>query len=94
MQNIAREKDVLLNSIDEVLFEKDQNITLSLAVSMCAVILFVLFLFVPKIYLSNNIYKQSVSINDLESEYLSLKNENYILKSKIDKLKFKNGVTH
>jgi len=94
MQNIAREKDVLLESLDEVLFEKDQNITLSLALSIGAVIFFVLFLFIPKIYLSNNIYTESIQINKLQKEYLSLNNENEILKSKIDKLKFQNGVTH
>ena len=94
MQNIAREKDILLESLDEVLFEKDQNITLSLALSIGAVIFFVLFLFIPKIYLSNNIYTESIQINKLQKEYLSLYNENEILKSKIDKLKFQNGVTH
>jgi cell division protein FtsB len=94
LQNITREKDVLLNSLDDVFFEKDQNVTLSLALSIGAVIFFVLFLFVPKIYLSNNIYKESVKIDKLQKEYLSLHNENEILKSKIDKLKFKNGVTH
>jgi len=94
MQNIAREKDILLESLDEVLFEKDGNITLSLAFSIGAVIFFVLFLFIPKIYLSNNIYTESIQINKLQKEYLSLNNENEILKSKIDKLKFQNGVTH
>ena len=53
-----------------------------------------LFLFVPKIYLSNNIYKTSVSIDKLKKEFLSLKNENDILKNKIAKIKYKNGVTH
>jgi cell division protein FtsB len=94
MQNITTEKEALLEPLENVFLEKDQNITVSLALSLGAVILFVLFLFVPKIYLSNNIYKESIKINELQKEYLSLYNENRILKSKIDKLKFQNGVTH
>ena len=94
MQNITTEKEILLDSLESLFFERDQNITLSLVLTMCAVILFVLFLFVPKIYLSNNIYRQSITIDKLQKDYLSLYNENEILTSKIDKLKFKNGVTH
>jgi cell division protein FtsB len=97
MQNIVNEKETLLNSLENVFLEnleKDQNITISLALSLGVVIFFVLFLFIPKIYLSNNIYKESIQIDKLQKEYLSLKNENVILKSKIDKLKYQNGVTH
>ncbi len=94
MQNIVNEKEALLNSLENVFLEKDQNITISLALSLGVVIFFVLFLFIPKIYLSNNIYKESIQIDKLQKEYLSLKNENVILKSKIDKLKYQNGVTH
>ena len=94
MQNITTEKGILLDSLENVFLEKDQNITISLALSVVAVVFFVFFLFVPKIYLSNNIYKQSTMISRLQEEYLSLYNENEILKSKIGKLKFKNGVNH
>jgi cell division protein FtsB len=94
MQNITNEKEALLDSLENVFLEKDKNITISLALSLGAVIFFVLFLFVPKIYLSNNIYKESIQIDKLQKNYLSLSNENSILKSKIDKLKYQNGVTH
>jgi cell division protein FtsB len=94
MQNITNEKEVLLDSVEHVFLEKDENITLGLAISLGAVIFFILFLFVPKIYLSNNIYRESIQIDKLQKEYLSLSNENSILKSKIDKLKYQNGVTH
>ena len=94
MQNITTEKEILLDSLENVFLEKDQNITIGLALSVVAVVFFVFFLFVPKIYLSNNIYKQSTMISRLQEEYLSLYNENEILKSKIGKLKFKNGVNH
>jgi cell division protein FtsL len=91
---MVQEKDILLERVDEVLLQRDENINLSLVVSVASTIMVVLFLFVPKIYLSNNIYKTSVDINTLKSKYLSLKNENNILKRKISLLKFHNGVTH
>ncbi len=91
---MVQEKDILLEKVDEVLLQRDENINLSLVVSVASTIMMVLFLFVPKIYLSNNIYKTSVDINTLKSKYLSLKNENNILKRKISLLKFHNGVTH
>jgi len=90
----AKEKELLLDEIGSVLISKDKNVTLSLAITILSVVMLVLFLFVPKIYLSNNIYKTSVQIENLKKEYLSLKDENKILKSKIAQLKYKNGVTH
>jgi len=88
------EKELLLKEVSGILIAKDENVTLSLAIAIVSAIMFVLFLFVPKIYISNNIYKNSVQIDELKKEYLSLKNENSILKDKIAILKYKNGVTH
>ena len=62
--------------------------------SVIASIFIALFLFLPKIYLANSLYSTSIQIDEMKTEYLSLKNENEILKSKIALLKFKNGVTH
>jgi len=90
----SKEKELLLDEVSTVLISKDKNVTLSLAITILSVVMLVLFLFVPKIYLSNNIYKTSVEIQNLKKEYLSLKDENKILKSKIAQLKYKNGVTH
>jgi len=90
----AVEKRILLEEVGEILIEKDENVTLSLAIVIVSSIMFVLFLFVPKIYLSINIYKTSVSLDSLTRMYSSLENENSILKDKIAILKYKNGVTH
>jgi len=49
-----------------------------------------LMLSIPKIYVATNIYYTSVKINKLLNEYYSLEAENSLLKSKIEKLKFKN----
>jgi len=88
------EKELLLEEVEKILIVKDENVTLSLTIAIVSAIMLVLFLFVPKIYLSNNIYKNSVQIEQLKKEYLSLENENSILKDKIAILKYKNGVTH
>ena len=87
------EREALLDDIEGI-FEKDDNITIGLLLSITAVVMLVLFLFMPKIYLSNNIYQTSITIEKLKKTYLSLKNENTILKGKIAKMKYKNGVTH
>jgi cell division protein FtsL len=54
---------------------------------------FILVLSLPKIYIATDIYYTSVKINKLLNEYYSLKAENSILKSKIEKLKFKNRLS-
>ena len=90
----AAEKRILLDEVESVLIQKDENVTAALVIVIAGSILFVLFLFVPKIYLSTHIYKTSVSLDKLQKEYASLKNENLILKDKIAVLKYNNGVTH
>ncbi len=92
--NETNEKTLLLESVQEILIHKDENVTISLVLGVVAVLTIVLFLFVPKIYLANNIYTTSVDIEKLNYEYYSLKDENIILKNKIAKLRYKNGVTH
>jgi len=88
------EKELLLNEVNEVLILKDENVTISFVITIVSMIMVVLFLFVPKIYLTNNIYKTSIQIEQLKKDYLSLRDENNILKNKIAILKYKNGVTH
>jgi hypothetical protein len=94
MEVYSKEKEFLLDSLDEVLIERDSAITFTLVLVMSMGILGVLLLGVPKIYLTNNIYKVSLLINSSKMEYLSLRNENKILHAKISKIKYKNGVTH
>ncbi|MEO1958328.1 MAG: hypothetical protein ABGX23_02120 [Nautiliaceae bacterium] len=55
-------------------------------------IFLVFLLALPKVYIGIEIYKNSVKINKLLNEYYSLKAENSILKSKIEKIKFKNAI--
>lgn len=57
------------------------------------VLLVSLILFIPKIYLRNNIYYISKDINNLYSHYRSLKEENKFLIQQLEDAKFKNQIT-
>jgi cell division protein FtsL len=52
-----------------------------------------LTLFIPKIYLRNNIYYISKDINKLYTHYISLKEENKFLIQQLEDAKFKNQIT-
>jgi len=52
----------------------------------------VLTLFIPKIYLQNNIYYVSKNINKLNNQYISLKEENKFLKQQHEDALFKNQI--
>lgn len=51
-----------------------------------------LFIYIPKIYIKNNIYYTSKEINKLYSQYSSLNEENSFLKKQLEEIKFKNQV--
>ena len=53
----------------------------------------VLALFMPKIYLKNNIYYVSKDINKLYFQYVSLKEENKFLHQQHEDALFKNQIT-
>lgn len=61
---------------------------------LIVVTLFILaiVLFVPKIYLRNNIYYASKDINKLYAHYISLKEENRFLSQQLEDMKFKNQI--
>ena len=46
----------------------------------------------PKIYLQNTIYYQSRDIATLQREYETLKEENRVIKRRVEAMKFKNQV--
>ena len=51
-----------------------------------------LVIFFPKIYLRNNIYYVSKDINKLNTQYISLKEENRFLKQQHEDALFKNQI--
>ncbi|QOG11339.1 hypothetical protein [Arcobacter sp. FWKO B] len=52
----------------------------------------ILGLYLPKIYIKNNIYYTSRDINKLYSHYISLKEENKALSQQLEDMKFKNQI--
>jgi len=81
------DKDILLEEITPVL---EKSIFISVIKNVIMIMLFLFVLLLPKIYISSYIYLLSVKINKKLNEFYSLKAENSILKSKIEKIKFKN----
>ena len=71
--------------------EKKLNAINSLAI-VGFVLLIGLILFIPKIYLRNNIYYTSKDINKLYAHYVSLKEENRFLSRQLEDMKFKNQI--
>jgi len=63
-----------------------------LAITMLSMII-VLILAMLKIYLSDQIYHESRSINVLESEVAALREENNILNMKVEKLRYKGEIS-
>lgn len=59
-------------------------------------VLIILFLalsmYIPKIYVTNNIYYTSKDINRLYSHYISLNEENTFLSKQLEDMKFKNQI--
>ena len=51
-----------------------------------------LSMYIPKIYVSNNIYYTSKDINRLYAHYISLQEENIFLAQQLEDMKFKNQI--
>ena len=87
----TNEKNRLLDSIDE-LYREYEN--LDFKVLLVVIIAFAVgfLLFVPKIYLKNEIYYISRDVGKLYGQYQTLKEENRDLSEKIEVMKFKNQV--
>ncbi len=83
------DKNELLESIDTIKYE---HFDVSyLIITFLVAIIVILFIF-PKIYLSNQIYYKSRSINKLLDDYEILKEENRLLKQKLEYQRYKNLV--
>ena len=84
------EKAELLENIEDYIVQETvSSATIRNLILIAIVSLVILF---PKIYISSHIYINSLKINKLLNEYYSLKAENSLLKSKIEKIKFKNRI--
>ena len=86
--NLQNDKTLLLEEVSNHI--QIHSISASIVRNIILTIAFAFALFLPKIYISSQIYLTSVKINKKLNEYYSLKAENSILLSKIEKIKFKN----
>ncbi len=84
----TKERELLLDDIDQLIVQ--ESLSSAIIKNLILTIVFSLTILFPKIYISSNIYVKSVHINKLLNEYYSLKAENSLLASKIEKIKFKN----
>lgn len=78
------EKQNLLNNLDD----NNEGIELRDIFFAYAILFLCIIFFVPKIYLSSNIYYISKDINDLQSRKESLKAENAELQQRLESVKF------
>ncbi len=84
LRTSQKERDALFNQ--EVV---KQGIPLSLLWRVLGVLVIVLVLFAPKIYLTNNIYYTSKSIQKLKTQENLLKEEKHRLELELEKQRFK-----
>jgi cell division protein FtsB len=81
----------ILDEVEEILAPTQKmGVTYFLGV-LILVILFLAAVF-PKIYLQNQIYYKSREISKLKREYDALKEENRIIKAKVESIRFKNQI--
>jgi len=85
------DKVELLDEVDSVLNPKkrlDTNYLLYVLLS----ILFVCVVIFPKIYIQQQIYFMSRDISKLKGEYDTLKEENRLISSSVESIRFKNQI--
>ncbi|PZT48955.1 hypothetical protein B6S12_01285 [Helicobacter valdiviensis] len=81
------EKEEILEATEE------QNLPFQFVAFTLIAIFLTLLVFVPKIYIRNNIYYSSRNIIQLQAQMSSLNEENKFIKSQLEDIKFKN-LTH
>lgn len=85
------DKTELLEEIDEVINPKMMLDKKFLAYVLFS-ILFVLVVLFPKIYIQQQIYFISRDVSKLKGEYDALKEENRLISSSVESIKFKNQI--
>ena len=85
------EKTELLSEIDLVLNPK-KNLDANFFLYVLLVIMMVLVVLFPKIYIQQQIYFISRDISKLKGEYDTLKEENRLIRSSVESIRFKNQI--
>jgi len=85
------EKLDILDEVEEILAPTQKMGAVYFIGTLILVSLFLATAF-PKIYLQNQIYYKSREISKLKREYDALKEENRLIKSKVETIRFKNQI--
>jgi cell division protein FtsB len=85
------EKDLILNEVKELQSEENKMGWRFLFMTLLVLAIAWLLLF-PKIYLQSQVYYKSRDIAVLTGEYNVLREENRILKTKVESIRFKHQV--
>jgi len=85
------EKDLILNEVKELQNAENKMGWRFLLMTLLILAIAWLLLF-PKIFLQSQVYYKSRDIAILTGEYHALKEENRILKTKVESIRFKNQV--
>ncbi len=91
---MTNEKDILLEAVKEhhEQCHKNSNLGVRFLLMTLLILAIAWLILFPKIYLQSQVYYKSRDIAVLTGEYNALKEENRILKTKVEAIKFKNQV--
>jgi len=85
------EKSDLLDEV-EVVINPKKVVDFNYLLYIILIVSFVCILLFPKIYIQQQIYFKSRDISKLKNEYDTLKEENKIIMSSVESIKFKNQI--
>jgi hypothetical protein len=85
------EKTELLEEVEVVLNPKE-GVDLNYLIYILLSISFVLVILFPKIYIQQQIYFMSRDVARLKGEYDTLKEENRLIRSSVESIRFKNQI--
>ncbi|MDY0117773.1 MAG: hypothetical protein RBR59_09365 [Sulfurimonadaceae bacterium] len=85
------EKTQLLDELQE-LNDRKKKLSFSYFLYVCSSLVLLCLLVFPKIYIQQQIYFKSRDISRLKSEYEMLKEENQLISSSIEEIRFKNQI--
>ena len=85
------EKTELLEEVNVVLNSKE-GVDLNYLIYVLLAIAFVLVTLFPKIYIQQQIYFMSRDVARLKGEYDTLKEENRLIRSSVESIRFKNQI--
>jgi len=84
---LSNDKDSLLDGYSEIV-ENESNLSFKNLLYSLGVVAFILALYVPKIFIANQIYKKSITIFKMEKELEYLRVEKKDILRKIEKKKY------